>query len=161
VIPLIEALYEKLGKELFCYCLCLTDGDQAMAGDLTQETFLRAMLHTETLKPLHEKQRRAWLYKTARNLFLDKMRKAAYELRKKEALIKEETDDRAFDRLEAEQILLLLPAELRTLFRMRYIEGYNAAELGKLFHLPPSTVRGKLSAAKKLLRMKLSKDLEE
>lgn len=158
---MIEALYEKLGEELFCYCLCLTDGDQALAGDLMQEAFLRAIIHVETLEPLHEKQRRAWLYKTVRNLFLDKMRKSAYEWRKQEALVKEERDDHAFDWLEAEQILLLLPVELRTLFRMRYIEGYNAAELGELFQLPPSTVRGKLSAAKKILRLKLSKNLEE
>ena len=32
---------------------------------------------------------------------------------------------------------------------MRYIEGYNSTELGEIFDLPPSTVRSRLSSARK------------
>ncbi|MFA6941014.1 MAG: sigma factor-like helix-turn-helix DNA-binding protein [Clostridiaceae bacterium] len=32
---------------------------------------------------------------------------------------------------------------------MRYIDGYNSSELGEMFDLPPSTVRARLSSARK------------
>lgn len=56
---------------------------------------------------------------------------------------------------------MLLPPELRTLFKMRYIDGYNAAELGEIFDMNPSTLRSKLAAAKKLLRKELLQKQEE
>ena len=67
----------------------------------------------------------------------------------------DELDENTFDEVETEQILLLLPQDVRLLFRMRYLEGYNSSELGEIFNLPPGTVRAKLSAAKKLLKLKL------
>ena len=90
------------------------------------------------------------------------MRRAAAESARLSALDAEEAfDDPAFAEAEAAALLLLLPEELRTLFRMRYIEGYNAAELGEMFDMNPSTLRSKLSAAKKILRKELSQKQEE
>lgn len=52
------------------------------------------------------------------------------------------------------QLCNQLPNEERGLFWMRYMEGYNSSELGELFDLPPSTVRARLSSArKKMLAM--------
>ena len=46
---------------------------------------------------------------------------------------------------EARRLLeLLTPAE-QELFRKRYLEGYTAAELGKMYGLPPATVRTRLA----------------
>lgn len=42
-------------------------------------------------------------------------------------------------------VLALLSGEDRELFRMRYLEGYNASELSEIFHLPPGTIRARLS----------------
>jgi len=152
---LIEELYEKLGKEIFGYCCGLSGGDPELAGDIMQDTFIRAMTNMDVLENLDPKQRRAWLYKTAKNIFIDRVRRAASEQQKLHYFNPEELDENTFDDIEAQQILLLLPPELRTLFRMRYIDGYNSSELGEIFNLSPSTVRAKLSAAKKLLKAKL------
>ena len=152
---MIEELYEKLGKEIFGYCCALYGGDPELAGDLVQETFLRALGNLELLERLDERERRAWLYKTARNIFFDKVRRAAAEQKKMSFFQTDELDENTFDEVETEQILLLLPQDVRLLFRMRYLEGYNSSELGEIFNLPPGTVRAKLSAAKKLLKLKL------
>ena len=48
-----------------------------------------------------------------------------------------------------------LPQELQTLFRLRYLDGYSAAELGEMFHMPSATVRTKLKRARQLLRKEL------
>ena len=42
-----------------------------------------------------------------------------------------------------------LPYEERELFWLRYMEGYNSTELGKIYDLPSSTVRARLSSARK------------
>ena len=152
---MIEELYEKLGKETFGYCCALDGGDPELAGDLVQETFLRALGNLELLERLDDRERRAWLYKTARNIFFDKVRRAAAEQKKMSFFQTDELDENTFDEVETEQILLLLPQDVRLLFRMRYLEGYNSSELGEIFNLPPGTVRAKLSAAKKLLKLKL------
>lgn len=155
VIPLIGTLYETFGDEIFYYCLSLTGGESELAADLMQDTFVRAMGNVKVLEGLEAKQRRAWLYKTAKNIFLDKMRRRTFEYGKLPILKGDEFYDHTFDDVELEQILLVLPADLRSLVWMRYIEGYNSTELGEMFQLTPSTVRAKLSAAKKILRAKL------
>ena len=40
----------------------------------------------------------------------------------------------------------------RTVFTLRYFEGYNAKELGDMFDLPSATVRSRLASAKRRLR---------
>ena len=53
--------------------------DGGAAEDLVQETFLRALTHLGDLQDLSREQRRAWLYKTARRLYIDHIRRAARE----------------------------------------------------------------------------------
>ena len=45
-----------------------------------------------------------------------------------------------------------LPPPEGAMFAMRYLQGYTSAQLGEIFHLPPGTVRYKLSQARKRLR---------
>lgn len=56
---------------------------------------------------------RAWLYKAARNIFTDKVRRATAERERMTALdMQEAQPDTAFDEAEAAMLLLLLPPEL-------------------------------------------------
>ena len=145
----IDELYSDLWPELCAYCGQMTGGCRTAAEDIVQESFLRALQN-------------AALFEEMRNIVIDKVRRAAAESAKLSALDTEEAfEDPAFAEAEAAALLLLLPEELRTLFRMRYIEGYNAAELGEMFDMNPSTLRSKLSAAKKILRKELSQKQEE
>lgn len=116
-----------------------------MAEDIVQETFIRAMENMDTLSEISEGQCRSWLYRTAKNIFIDRVRRIANEPNPETSLIQE--DDLSM--VIVRQLCGQLPQEEGALFWMRYIEGYRSTELGEMFDLPPSTVRSKLSLARK------------
>lgn len=152
---MIRDLYERHYEELRHYCMQLChSGDAAI--DLVQETFLRAMEREERILSLTPEQQRAWLYRAARNLFLDGTRRNAL-LQRKQSLLwdEEEREEDGFSRTETELLLLKLPSEDRTLFRLRYLEGYSAVELGEMFSLPAATVRTRLLRARQLLKKEM------
>ena len=153
---MIQDLYERHFEELRRYCLQFCrNGD--MASDLVQDTFMRALEREDTMDSLTTEQQRAWLYRTARNLFLDGARRSACLLRKQRYLLDEEAaEERGYSRAETELLLLRLPPDVRTIFRMRYLEGYSAADLGEIFDMPAATVRTKLLRARQLLKKEMS-----
>ena len=153
---MIQDLYERHFEELRRYCLQLSrSGDVAF--DLVQETFLKALEREELLLSLSPEQQRAWLYKAARNLFLDGVRRSALLQRKQNLLLDEEEQmESGFSRTETELLLLRLPAEDRTLFRLRYLEGYSAVALAEMFDMPPATVRTRLLRARLSLKKEMS-----
>lgn len=144
---MIALLYECYFKELLYYASRMTT-QRSAAEDLVQETFMRALEHSAQLQGLDQKQCRAWLYRTVRNLFIDKIRKEAAMPLSEEKTTTEED----FTGVEVEQICGLLEAEERELFMKRYFEGYDATRLGEMYDMPPSTVRAKLAGARKKLR---------
>ena len=153
---MIRDLYERHFEELRLYCLQFCrNGD--VASDLVQDTFTRALEREDTMNSLTAEQQRAWLYRTARNLFLDEARRGARLLQKQRYLLDEEAaEERGYSRAETELLLLRLPPDVRTIFRMRYLEGYSAADLGEIFDMPAATVRTKLLRARQLLKKEMS-----
>jgi len=144
---MIAQLYTKFFNQLLWYTVSMCH-NRAAAEDIVQECFMRAMEHSDLLDTLSEQECRAWLYKTAKNLYIDKARKAA-------ALpveIGTGISDDDLTRVVVEQICSALPEKERSLFALRYFSGYNATELGQMYGLPPSTVRAKLSYARKILK---------
>lgn len=154
---MIEQLYTAYYRELVIWCTTMT-GDRSQAEDLVQEAFLRALKHEGHLSVLEEKQRRSWLYRTVKNLFIDKIRHASFETVTSEVM--EESRDSVFeysyDFLESEQLLQALPDEEQILFVMRYLQGYNSTELSRIFNLPAGTIRARLSSARKHLKEALN-----
>ena len=149
---MIAELYTVNRTELLRYC-CMICGNSGDAEVLLQETFLKALSNLELLEELGEKERRAWLYKVARNLFYDTCRRRTIE-QSKQLPIEEETDG-GFSEVETAMILSLLPPDLSQLFIKRYFDGYTSKELAEEYGLSPSGVRAALSRARKLLREKL------
>lgn len=142
---MIENLYKEYYKHLLWYCINLTGNNRAYAEDIVQDTFMRALENAHILNEMAEVQCRSWLYKTAKNIFIDKIRRISKEPKPEAEIIKE--DDLSM--LLVRQLCNWLPGEERTLFWMRYMDGYNSSELGKMFDLPSSTVRARLSSARK------------
>lgn len=154
---MLEELYRDLRDELIRWCTTMTQ-DRSTAEDLVQEAFWKAINNEAMLQTMTPPQRRAWLYQVVKNLFIDRTRHAAYEA------VMEELPETAGDELPSEYDSLLsqdllrhLPKDERVLFVLRYIEGYNSTELGKLFSLSPGAVRAKLFSA----RQHLKKELED
>ena len=151
----MEELYQETQDALLRYCVSLAH-DQSAAEDLWQETFLRAWTHMGELAELKPEQRKAWLRRTARNLWIDNLRKRSRETFPGDEALEMASFEEDFTRGEVQQLLNCLPPEEGPLFRMRYFEGWNAAELGEIFDLPPGTVRSRLSSARKRLRKMLN-----
>lgn len=146
----MEELYRQRRRALYRFCDALAH-NSATAEDLTQETFLRAFRHWGELESLAPEQQMAWLYRTARNLFIDAVRKYSREteLTEEGAWAMGEED---FSLPAVSELLCRLPERERTLFILRYFEGYDSVELGELFDLPSSTVRARLAAARRRLQ---------
>ena len=85
------------------------------------EAFLRAMLHEDTLSTLKEQQSRSWLYRTVKNLYVDRLRHG-----KKEIILDEfsqpQIDSEELVRLEWEKLLETLPDLEGVIFSLRYLE---------------------------------------
>ena len=75
---MIAGLYRRYAPELVRYIRKYTE-DQAAAEDIVQETFVRGMEHGSQLDVLEESQRRAWLYRTAKNICIDRARRVQAE----------------------------------------------------------------------------------
>jgi len=150
---MIELLYSKYYNELLNYCTSLSH-NFALAEDVVQECFLRALSNLDVLNELSKPQCRAWLYRTAKNIFIDHVRRLAKQPQPQEELFSE--DD--YSKLAVELICCHLPEDERSLFLLRYIEGYNSREIGEMFDLPSSTVRAKLASARSRLRKILTQN---
>ncbi|NLY46698.1 MAG: RNA polymerase sigma factor [Tissierella sp.] len=146
---MIDKLYKDYYNKLLWYCINLSSSNTSIAEDIVQETFIRGLENAHILNDLSEAQCRSWLYRTAKNIFIDKVRRMANEPKIEEALFEE--DD--LSKVIVSQLCAYLPDKERVLFWMRYIEGYSSTELGEIFDLPPSTIRSGLSSA----RNKMSK----
>lgn len=147
---MIEELYKKYHQELVRWCHSMT-GNLHTAEELVQEAFLRAMLHEDILTTLQEHQRRSWLYRTIKNLYVDRIRHG-----NRETIVEEFTQRQQYSeeigRLEWEQLLETLPDQEGVIFSLRYLEGYNSTQIGKILSIPPGTVRFKLSLARQHLK---------
>ncbi|MBQ6052677.1 MAG: RNA polymerase sigma factor [Clostridia bacterium] len=149
---MITELYTVYRAELLRYC-CMMCGNVSDAEDLLQETFMKALSNLDLLEELGKNERRAWLYKVARNLFYDTCRRRAVE--QSHMPQPEEETDGGFSEFETAMLLSTLPPDISRIFIKRYFHGYSSKELAKEFGLSPSGVRAALSRARKLLREKL------
>jgi RNA polymerase sigma-70 factor (ECF subfamily) len=145
-------LYEEYDAALWRYARTLAqDGDRA--DDLVQETFIRAMGHLGLLALLKPYQRRAWLYRTLKNLFLDEQR----SYRRQERLVEQLGQEMPVEEFIPQEVTLtdplrLVPERFRELVEKRYLRGMNSQEIAEELGIPAATVRSRLHLALKDLR---------
>lgn len=125
--------------------------DRLLAEDLIQDAFLRALMNAQLIQNLQPKQQKAWLYRTVKNLYVDKIRHAAFETIT-DTMSEETGEPEEYTEIDNQQLIDTLPDEEKILFIMRYMQGYNSTELSTLFNLPPGTVRSRLSSARQNLK---------
>lgn len=124
-----------------------------LADDIVSETFYRAVKNSEIFEELTIKQQKSWLFKTARNIFIDMIRKASHELSE------EISEDSAYQNdsyLSLYIYDLKLNNEDKTLLLLRYVYGYNSKEIGQYLKINSETVRSRLFS----IRKKLKKEIE-
>lgn len=146
-----EELYESLYKELMAYGVRMS-GSKELTEDLVQETFVKALMNGETLEELSPSKRRAWLYRTFKNLFFDRYRRAILENEYEQSLWDKPKEDCGIQEIENAMVLQSIAPLDRTIFQLRYFDGYTSEEISQMLKLPPGTVRSRLSRCRKHLK---------
>ena len=156
----LEDLYRRYVKPLYFYLYKLC-GSESLAEDLTQETFVRATIHIHTYR---DEEARAWLFKVARNVYLDEWRKqrrftkipilssfikrensiSPYGLPEESLLEKELTE-------QLEDLLQYLPENYRSIIYLREYEQFSYAEIMDALQLTEDQVKVTLHRARKRL----------
>jgi RNA polymerase sigma factor (SigM family) len=156
----LENLYRKYTKPLYYFLLKLS-GSHQLAEDLTQETFVRA---TISLSFYENEDVRAWLFKVARNAYLDEWRKrqrrkwvpfadylfakdemaSPYGLPEDEAIQAETFDD-------LQQLMTFLPEQYRSILYLREVEMFSYQEIQEALDLSENQVKVTLHRARKKL----------
>ena len=151
-----EELYEDHYKELVAYGTSMS-GSKELAEDLAQETFVRALMNAETVGELSSGKRRAWLFRTFKNLFFDRYRRAVLESEYAQSWQCECTEDPGIQKIENAMLLRSIQPQDRAIFQLRYFDGYSAEEISRMMNIPPGTVRSKLSRCRKYLKQNLER----
>ncbi|MDO5154107.1 MAG: RNA polymerase sigma factor [Eubacteriales bacterium] len=147
-----EELYEKHYPELLRYAAAACK-NRTEAEDVAQEVFLKALQSADVFVDLGPSQKRAWLFRSLKNLMCDRYRRAQLE----NAYLETREADAAYlepgiQEVENRLLLAKLTQEDRMLFHLRYEEGYNASELSELLHIPAGTIRARLSRMRTILK---------
>jgi len=147
---------------LYAYGMVLSR-NQAMAADLVQETYLRALKAKESLRP--DSNVKSWLFTILRNIWLNQLRheragpKIA-ELDSDENLAdvsiatSEDPHDLYVRNLQREQVrtaIQQLPVEFREIIILREYEELSYSEIANVLQCPMGTVMSRLARARSRL----------
>ena len=131
-------------------------GDDDLAQDLTQETFIRAFERLEGFRG--EAAFGTWLYAIATTVILNGLRKVQRFRRRERDLDDAEAIGASSTEADPDLKQRLtkavddLPLKYRTVFVMHDVEGYTHEEIGAALGVPPGTSKAQLSRARARLR---------
>jgi RNA polymerase sigma-70 factor (ECF subfamily) len=148
----LPGLYTQFASTLYRYAVGLTR-DPDRGDDLVQETFMRAMGHMALLSELKVPQRRAWLYRTLRNLFLDQERGRQRRETLVGHLIRQTEEIHNYLQPHViSEVLDMIPERYREMLERRYLLGMTSQEIANELDIPAATVRSRFRLAYKWLR---------
>ncbi len=150
---------QRVRTRLFGYACALTrDNDQA--ADLFQDCMVRAMAAAQV--PHDERAFRAWLFRTLRNLWIDRMR----SLRRHRALHEDDgsateiagpvPEDVLVNHLAVRQAFLQLSKAHRDVLALVDIGGFSYDEASAILDVPRGTVMSRVSRARFVLSKRLA-----
>lgn len=159
---LLRQAYERYGREIYLYLYALC-GNRTDAEDLTQDTFMKALLSLNNEHP----NVRAWLYTVARNLFLDRARRASFEspMGDDPPPAETETPDEVLQKKQTNQRLMRaldkLDARKREVIVLQYFSGMSVKQIAAVTGLSQENVRVLAYRAKKDLKKYLEENENE
>jgi RNA polymerase sigma-70 factor (ECF subfamily) len=147
--------FEQHERQIYGYLYRIT-GDRYLASDLSQETFLRAWQHIETVATYDDPL--GWLLRVATNLALNARRNRLRLWRVTTPLSEHEelpgaddTRDIANQQL-LHEILRGLPPRARSALVLREVYGLSLAEVAKVLAVSPAGAKKLLSRAREQFR---------
>jgi RNA polymerase sigma-70 factor (ECF subfamily) len=156
-----RTVYDAYRARLFSFLLRLTR-DEALALDLSQETWLRLAANARRLTPDTEPS--AWLFRVARNLFVSQRRWAIVQAAGLAALglappkgVPNALEEAAATALERrlDAALAGLPLRYREVVLLCAVEGFPATQVADMLNLSHATVRQRLARGRAMLKVAL------
>lgn len=125
--------------------LSLTRGDAALAGDLAQETFIKAYLSLRSFNGIA--RFRTWIYRIAYNQYVDHMRRQ----RPTESLDGHDRADEGPDPAETERVeqslheaVMRLPERERVVTQLYYFDEMPVSRISSVTGMPAGTIKSYL-----------------
>ena len=150
-----EAFFCAIDHQITSYLWRMT-GDEQVASELAQETFLRAWQHFDAVS--HYEQPLAWLFRVATNLARQHHRRQVIPMRTT-TMLDEDDDPASSDHSTrfaeqdiVRQTLLQLPIRQRAALILREVHGLSCAEIGDLLHISRDAVKMALWRAREQFR---------
>jgi RNA polymerase sigma-70 factor (ECF subfamily) len=141
-------------KRIFFLCLNMVK-DEGIALDLTQETFVHAYQHLQAFRG--ESKFYTWIYRIAKNLCLNFLKKAEPTLEFKENFFYEQkkTEEEDFSEEKKESLKLALeklPRKHREVLELYEYQKIPTKMIASQLNIPEGTVRSRLHYARKKMR---------
>lgn len=155
-----RAFYEAHVDRVYRLCFRIADGDEDLARDFTQETFVRAFNRLAGFR--QQAALSTWLHSIAVSVALNGMR-GVRRRREREAPLDgvapladpaRRAEPDLASRLKA--AIAGLPDHYRVVFLMYDVEGYTHQEIGQVLAMPTGTSKARLSRARAMLREELA-----
>jgi len=157
---LFESLARRFYTRVYNY-LCWISRDRHLAEDLTQETFMQIWQHPPEMRG--HRALRAWVYRVARNQYLQHRRRAGLETVSLEDCREPEaagpSDTESLLRLERDELRRLvqkalqeLPDAYREVIVLHNLEGLSLAQVAHVLQAPVGTVKSRRAKAFRRLR---------
>ncbi len=147
-----KALFDLNFQAVYNFALTLS-GDPALAEDITQETFIRAHHNLHRLGPPWNFH--AWVFRLARNYFIDQIRKDRdlFPLEEDIQVIspKPGPEGEKITRDTADSVhgtLGRLPVRQREILVLRELQGFSYEEIGEILDISSSNVKVSLHRAR-------------
>lgn len=157
----LALLVERHHSPLLGFLYRLTGGNRALAEDLAQETFLRALRNIQQYQP--SRRFKPWLYAIAVNIARDHFKRAdtryAVILSDEEFFSLEDPigveDNLQDDTQRVALAITALPVHQREAIILRYYQDLSLAEISEALAIPIGTVKSRLSLGLRHLRARL------
>lgn len=150
---MLRLFYQRYSREIYLYLYSLCKNREA-AEDMMQEVFLKALLSWND----ENGNLRAWLYKVARNICMNHLKKAGREtgMGEKEIRDTDLSPDEKYIMDEEKRTLyqgmLTLPVRQREILELFYFSEMSMKEIAVFLRFSPENVRVLAFRAKKALK---------
>jgi len=156
-------LYHRHARRLMGFFFRQSGGDEALAADLTQDTFMKVWAARDRFSG---SSFRTWLltigYNLLKNHYRHSEHQRQYELFVVQTAeevadndIAEHLDSKAFDQALS-RLLEKMPPESRLLFSLRFEEELIVPQIAEVMAIPEGTVKSRLHTLTQSLRQKLN-----
>jgi RNA polymerase sigma-70 factor (ECF subfamily) len=146
-------IYEHFGAQIHRYVYRLV-GNQELADDITQETFLKAFQGIRKISA--DSNVSAWLYRIASNACFDALRRRKLitwmpmldESDKSSEFTAEDFSPQVIESHMVRRTLAQMPPALSVCLVLRSVEGFSCEEIAEILKIPKGTVFSRLARAR-------------